>query len=172
MEIYIALLRGINVGGHNPLPMSELKSLCAETGFKNVRTYIQSGNAIFESAVTEEQAIKKLEQTLKTRLTISVPVMIRTVPELESVLTRNPFPEAKPARIGVHFFTSPVPKNAFKDFKNPGPEEVIISGRELYVHYPAGMGRSKLKLPKLPEKGTVRNMNTVAKLVQLGRITF
>jgi uncharacterized protein (DUF1697 family) len=170
METHIAFLRGINVGGNTMLPMSELKSTCNDIGFKKVRTYIQSGNVIFESELSEEMLVKKLERALQASKQQYIPVVIRTTKELESVISCNPFPNAKPAQVGVMFFANPVPKDILKDITIPGSEEVEISGREIYIHYPNGMGRSKLKLPKMPQKGTVRNINTVTKLAELDRL--
>ena len=169
METHIAFLRGINVGGNTILPMSELKSICHDIGFKNVCTYIQSGNVIFESELSEELLVKKLEQALQASKQKHIPAVIRTAKELESVISRNPFPNAKPAQVGVLFFANPVPKDILKDITIPGSEEVEISGREIYIHYPNGMGRSKLKFPKMLQKGTVRNINTITKLAELGR---
>ena len=76
METFVALLRGINVGGNNILPMSELKALCEEAGFKNVRTYIQTGNVIFESKIAEDKVVSKIENGLKKRLQNPVAVMV------------------------------------------------------------------------------------------------
>lgn len=169
METYIAFLRGINVGGNTMLPMSELKSICDGIGFKNVRTHIQSGNVIFASGLSEEVLVKKLERALQAGRQKHIPVVIRTADELGSVISRNPFPDARPAQVGVMFFADPVPKDILKDMTIPEPEEVEISGREIYLHYPDGMGRSKLRLPKMLQKGTVRNINTVARLAEMGR---
>jgi uncharacterized protein (DUF1697 family) len=168
-ETYIAFLRGINVGGNNMLPMSELKSIFNDIGFKNVRTYIQSGNVIFESELSEGMLVKGLERALQASKQKHIPVVIRTAKELESVISCNPFPNAKPSQVGIMFFSDPVPNDVLKDVTISGPEEVEISGREIYIHYPNGMGRSKLKLPKMSQKGTVRNINTIIKLAEMGR---
>ena len=171
MKTYIAFLQGINVGGNTLLPMAKLKSICNGIGFINVRTYIQSGNVIFESELSEEMLVKKFERALHASEQKNIPVIIRTKKELESVISCNPFPNAKPAQVGVMFFANPVPKDLLKGVTVPEPEEVKISGRDIYIHYPNGMGRSKLKLPKMNQKGTVRNINTVTKLAELGRET-
>ena len=167
MEILIALLRGINVGGNNILPMTELKVLCEETGFKNVRTYIQSGNVIFESKVTEEKAVVKLQNALKTKLENPVAVMIRTIEELETIISNIPFPGANPSQVGVLFLEKIVDKSIVQEFSKKETEEIITGKREIYIHYPKGMGSSKLKFPKSAKNGTVRNINTVKKLVLL-----
>lgn len=169
MKANIALLRGINVGGHGKLPMTELKWLCENMGFKNVRTYIQSGNVIFESDLPEELLIKKLEQALLEKMQKQIPVIIRSVEEMEAVITSNPFPDAIPSQVGVMFFVDEVRKEVLENLVIPGREEVKISGREIYIHFPDGMGRSRLKLP-IQNQGTVRNINTVSKLAQRGKI--
>jgi len=163
---YVAFLRGINVGGNRVLPMAELKLICNGIGFKNVRTYIQSGNVIFESDLPEEALTKNLEQALYSREQKQINVIIRTVMELESIISSNPFPDAKLSRVGVMFFTDPVPADLLKGFKIQGSEEIVISRREIYIYYPLGMGRSKLKLP-LMQPGTVRNINTITKIAEL-----
>ncbi len=167
---YIAFLRGINVGGNTALPMAKLKSICENIGFKDVHTYIRSGNVIFQSELPEEILAEKLEQTLQKSEKRYISVMIRTEYELKTVISHNPFPNANPAQAGVVFFTNPVPHNLLEGTIISGPEEVKISGRELFIHYPNGMGRSKLKLPKMDQMGTVRNINTITKLVELGEI--
>lgn len=167
MEILVALLRGINVGGNNILPMTELKALCEEAGFKNVSTYIQSGNVIFESKVAEEKAALKLQKALKSKLENPVSVMIRTIEELETIISNNPFPSANPSQVGVLFLEQIVDKSIVRNFSKMETEEIVSGKREIYIHYPNGMGRSKLKFPKIAENGTVRNINTVKKLAEL-----
>lgn len=167
--VYIALLRGINVGGHGILPMARLKTIAEKAGLKNVRTYIQSGNLVFESNASGSSVMYKLAGALRKSEGIDIPVIIRTGKELDKIISEMPFPKANPAQIGVAFFASPIPKNAFDGFVNKGPEEIVSSGRNLYIHYPLGMGKSKLHLPKPLQSGTVRNMNTVTKLLALAQ---
>lgn len=166
MKTYIAFLRGINVGGKTALPMARLKSICQEIGFENVQTYIRSGNVLFESELTEEKLAGKLEHALLKSEEKHIPVIIRTENELKNILNQNPFPTANPAQVGVMFFSNTVPQDLLNDLTISGPEEVEISLKEIYVHYPNGIGRSKLKLPK---KGTMRNINTITKLVEMGK---
>lgn len=163
---YIALLRGINVGKSIRLPMAELKSVCENTGLKNVSTYIQSGNAIFESSFQETELIEKLEQALFDKKQQRIPLIVRELSELKAVLAHNPYKSANPAQVGVMFFVDEVPGDLLDDFIIKGPEEVTLSKREIYIHFPNGMGRSKLKLP-IKQQGTVRNINTITKLIEL-----
>ena len=167
MKTFIALLRGINVGGHAILRMDELKTLCADLGMGNVRTYIQSGNVLFESELPENKIIETLEAELRKKLQKYIPVIIRTSAEMEFVLTGNPFPNANPSQVGVLFFNNPIVDDCLKSFEYSGPEEIVKSNMELYINYPNGMGRSKLKLPKAAEQGTMRNLNTIKKLNEL-----
>lgn len=100
MTCYIALLRGINVGGVI-LPMTELRTICESAGLKNVRTYIQSGNVLFNSVESEDSLVSLLEASLLAHKARQIRVMIRTANELEATLSTNPFSHAPPARVGV-----------------------------------------------------------------------
>ncbi len=168
MATYVALLRAINVGGTGALAMSDLKTLCTEAGFKNVRTFIQSGNVILESAASERSVKAKLERAVTARLGKPTAALVRTPAELGRTLDANPFVDADPRRVIVFFLDEPPPRDALKTVQIPGREEVAARGREIFVHYPDGQGRSKLKLP-VAQSGTGRNLNTVAKLLELAR---
>ena len=91
MTTYIALLRAVNVGGTGKLPMTELKAMCEAAGFANVRTYIASGNVVFDSALTENAVLKKLAASLEEYAGKPVGVVVRTGPEMAAVLKGNPF---------------------------------------------------------------------------------
>jgi uncharacterized protein (DUF1697 family) len=164
---FIALLRAINVGGTGMLPMMELSALCTDLGFENVRTYIQSGNVVFESALPEKSVQAELEQVLARRMGQKVDVIVRTASELRSILEANPFPDAQPAKVAVVFLSKPTPRGLLDNVVAPGGEEVRLGNREIYIHYPDGMGRSKLKLPSTEGASTARNINTVARLVAM-----
>jgi uncharacterized protein (DUF1697 family) len=164
MAIFVALLRAVNVGGTGTLAMSDLKSLCEGLGFTGVRTYIQSGNVVFASAWTEIRVKAALETTLLARMEKHTDVLVRSATEMAAVLGRNPFPSVDGKRVSVFFFDQAPKKAVFAAVTIPGREEVRLVGRELYVHYPDGMGQSKLKLSNLGV-ATARNINTVAKLV-------
>ncbi len=165
MAIYIALLRGINVGGTGLLPMKELADLCSVAGFNGIRTYIQSGNLIFESRLAEDAVQSTLEKALEIRMEKKIDVIVRTPAEMRLVLNHNPFRGQDPAKVGVHFLREPPPTDLLKNMTAPGAEQVKPGKREIYVYYPDGMGRSRLKLPLKGAAATVRNINTVAKLV-------
>lgn len=166
MAITIALLRGINVGGSGLLAMKDLVALCSKCGFANARTYIQSGNVVFESALKEEAVRQALEKALAAKMGKPVDVTVRTAAEMRAVLEANPFAEKEPNKTVVVFLTGKAPAEALRGVTGPAGEQVRAGKREVYVYYPEGQGRSKLKL-SLNEAGTARNMNTVAKLVAL-----
>jgi uncharacterized protein (DUF1697 family) len=168
MTVFVGLLRAINVGGTGKLPMTELVSLCGECGFKDVKTYIQSGNVVFKTSLSEPKAQAKLERALEAHMGKAVGVTLRSADELEAALAHNPFKKPEPNRVYIMFVNDTLPRNALDKLVNPGPEEVELGQRELFVHYPDGMGRSKLKLPFV-KVGTARNLNTVTKLIALAR---
>jgi len=170
MTTFIAFLRGINVGGNTILPMAKLKDICIDLGFENVRTYIQSGNVLFDSDLSEHKLMVMLELVLEAQMGKLIPVILRSAKELEAVVAKNPFPNANPSQVGISFFIQSLAEKYLNDFENTEPEEIVVSGREIYIHYPNGMGRSKLKLPKMLERGTVRNINTLGKLVELSKV--
>ncbi|WP_158926861.1 DUF1697 domain-containing protein [Acidisphaera sp. S103] len=166
MTGYVALLRAVNVGGRGILAMKDLQTLCSELGLDNVRTYIQSGNVVFESERPEAALKRMLEAAITKRLGRAVQVLIRTAAELKAIVEANPFPDAQPDQVGVVFLPKPVRPNVLAEIVIQGREEVLAVGREVFVHYPDGMGRSKLKLPFATD-GTTRNLNTVGKLLAM-----
>jgi uncharacterized protein (DUF1697 family) len=147
--------------------MKDLADLCSGLGFQAVRTYIQSGNVIFESSLAEDKVRSRLEKALALRMDKKIDVMVRTPAEMGSILSGNPFPSMDPAKVAVAFLHEPPPKDLTKNVVAPGGELVRPGRREVYVYYPDGMGRSKLKLPLNGAAATVRNINTVAKLAAL-----
>ncbi|HEX4368780.1 MAG TPA: DUF1697 domain-containing protein [Rhodopila sp.] len=170
MTGYVALLRAVNVGGRGLLAMKDLQALCSELGLGNVRTYIQSGNVVFESDRVEAALRRMIEAAITKRLGRSVQVLIRTADELKAIIEANPFPDAQPEQVGVVFLPKPVRSTAVAEIVIQGREEIQAVGREVFVHYPDGMGRSKLKLPFATD-GTTRNLNTVGKLLEMAGTT-
>ena len=167
MTVYVALLRAINVGGTGRLPMKDLGALCSGLGFGNVRTYIQTGNVVFESRKGEEGLRKALENVLSETLGKPADVVVRSAAEMAAVLAANPFPKAPPAKVGVAFLNGWLSKSALEEVVIPGKEDVALGRREAYVHFPDGMGRSKLKLPKSWGPATMRNVNTIDRLAAM-----
>ncbi|MFS2177827.1 DUF1697 domain-containing protein [Rhizobium pisi] len=166
MPVYVALLRAINVGGTGALPMAELKAICEGLGFSEVKTYIQSGNVLFRSDETEKAVEEKLDEALGKKMGKQPGVMVRSRKELEDIAANAPFPDAKPNFLLVYFLPEKAAGDALEKMVAPDGEEAKLAGREIYVHYPNGSGRSKLKLPAL-KPGTSRNLNTVRKLAEM-----
>jgi uncharacterized protein (DUF1697 family) len=165
MTTYAALLRAVNVGGTGKLPMSELRAMCASVGFSNVRTYIASGNVVFESKLSEKSVKAKLERCLETYAGKPVGVLVRTGAELAAVLANNPFSSAAPNRTVAIFLDARPPADVIESVSGQQTEEIALGTREIYVHYKDGIAHSKLKIPAAGT-GTARNMNTVAKLAE------
>jgi uncharacterized protein (DUF1697 family) len=165
MTKYVALLRAVNVGGTGKLAMTELKSMCESSGFVNARTYIASGNVAFESKLAEAAVKARLEKCMASYAGKPVEVMVRTGAEMAAILAKNPFKSRAPNATVAIFLDERPPKDTLKTITGQDAEEVALGTREIYVHYGAGMGRSKLKIPAA-KRGTARNMNTVAKLAK------
>jgi uncharacterized protein (DUF1697 family) len=166
MQAYIALLRAVNVGGTGKLPMTELKAMCEAAGFKSVRTYIASGNVVFQSAKTEPQVKAALETALAGYAGKAVGVMVRSAAEMTGVLAGNPFPQMPGNRTAAFFLDKPPAADSVSAVTYQTNEQIGLGVREIYVYYPDGMGQSKLKIPAV-KNGTARNMNTVAKLAEM-----
>jgi uncharacterized protein (DUF1697 family) len=173
----VAFLRGINVGGHNKVAMSDLRELCESLGLSDVRSVLQSGNLVFRGQRLSDAALEsRLESASAARLGVSADYVVRTGDELARIVARNPFPEeAKddPSHLLVMFLKdTPSPKEvdalraAIK-----GREVVAGDGKHLYLVYPDGIGSSKLTGALIERilgvKGTARNWNTILKLLVL-----
>jgi uncharacterized protein (DUF1697 family) len=166
MPVFIALLRAVNVGGTGKLPMSDLKRLCEKAGFRNVRTYIASGNVVAERDGAEAEGKAALEAELGAYAGRPVGVIVRTGAEMSKVVANNPFPDRAASQTVAIFLDLAPPPSVLKDIKGQTNEEARLGAREIYVHYPDGIGRSKLRIPAALD-GTARNMNTIAKLAAM-----
>jgi len=166
MTSYIALLRAVNVGGTGKLPMTELTAMCQQAGFAKVKTYIASGNVVFQSKLPEAKVKAALETKLATYAGKPVGVAVRTAAEMAAVLAANPFPEAATNRTVAIFLDEAPPANALEAATGQQDEEIRLGLREIYVHYGQGMADSRLKIPAA-KNGTARNMNTIAKLAEM-----
>lgn len=166
MTQYVALLRAVNVGGTGKLPMSNLKTMCEAIGFKNVRTYIASGNVVVTSRLGETAAKKKLEKQLFDYARKPIGVLLRTAAEMAQLLADNPFPEAAGNRVVAIFLDTAPAASALDGIRHQTVERLACGTREIYVHYGDGMANSRLVIPEA-KTGTARNINTVARLVEL-----
>jgi uncharacterized protein (DUF1697 family) len=175
-ETYIALLRGVNVGGKHKAPMAELRAMLEELGFEDPKTLLQSGNAVFRSDKSGPALESLLEREFAHRFGFSVDFFVRTAAELDKVIAANPFSaEAKsdPSHLLVVFLKDQVQAADVKAVQAAiqGPERIEAHGRDLYIVYPEGIGASKVdRTPgwkNLAGAGTARNWNTVLKLGDL-----
>ena len=177
MLTFVSLFRGINVGGHQTIRMDELKDLHESLGFKDVVTYIQSGNVVFTSDDADlAQLPGHIEDGFAQKFGFQVRVMVRTSAELREIIANNPFQNqhTKESKWVVVLFLATRPEStALEDLQKTyvGPEELCLIGQELYIYYPNGIGRSKLTLTliekKLKTMGTGRNWNTILQLQKL-----
>ncbi len=174
MVSYVALLRGINVGGKNMLPMKDLVAMFGDAGCTGARYYIQSGNVVFRAAPALAKRLPDvIAKAIDRRFGYQVPVVIRAAEELADILESNPFPRAETDFLHVAFLASAPKKNAVDalDAKRSPPDSFIVRGREIYLHCPNGFGKTKLTNAyfdsKLGTTSTVRNWRTVATLLQL-----
>ncbi len=166
MTRYVALLRAVNVGGTGALPMTELKAMCVAAGFTRVQTYIASGNVIFDSKAAAARVKAELEARLLAYAKKPVGVMVRTAAEMAGILKANPFRKSEPKYTYVLFLDAPPPRDALDHAVGVTGEKMALGKREIFVHYPDGMGRSRLRIPAA-KAGTARNLNTVARLAEL-----
>jgi uncharacterized protein (DUF1697 family) len=166
MNTYIVLLRAVNVGGTGKLPMADLKRMCGKAGFDVIGTYIQSGNVVLRSAGTAGAVKSTLERRLLDETGKAIQSFIRSAAEMRAVLKANPFPTADPRRTYAFFLDETPSREALTTFSRKVDEQIGAGKREIYVYYPSGMGQSRLVFPAASQ-GTARNMNTVAKLVEL-----
>jgi len=177
MVTYIALLRGINVGGNNKVPMSELRNLASDLGLTEPKTLIQSGNLTFKASRQSCEDLEGvLEEGLEKLLGLKIQLMVRTLAEWEEIIAANPFAkeaDADPSHLLLIALKQEPDFDLVRSMQVAmlGPEKFVGVGRELYVVYPEGIGDSKIgKTPgwnKLASTGTGRNWNTVLKLMAL-----
>jgi uncharacterized protein (DUF1697 family) len=175
----VALLRGINLGRHNRISMASLRELLADAGFEDVRTHLQSGNVVLSTTSAPAEAGRAIEEAISGRLGLSIDVIIRTGQELAEVVAAKPLGDVAtdPSKHFVVFMpgepdSAVMRELAAEDFS---PDRFSARGRELYVWCPDGMRDSRLmKLltrRRVAETSTVRNWNTVTKLLEMVRAT-
>lgn len=178
MQTHIALLRGINVGGKNILPMKSLAAMFAEVGAANVRTYIQSGNVVFELPldVPVRELGERMEELIKVQLGITTPIVLRTFDELASVLANNPFIERGESEADLYVLflkERPAPEAvASLDPLRSPPDEFIVRGHEVYLKLQS-VATSKFTNAyfdsRLKTIGTARNWRTLRTLCEIAK---
>lgn len=177
MTSVICMLRGVNVGGHNKIKMTELRDLCLSLNLEEARTFIQSGNVVFRTKDRNLKAIgKNIGDGIEKQFGFRPAVILRTAAEMRSVIERNPFASRKdvePNKLLVWFLAAePTAEARAKVLAMPPvPEELHIDKSELYIYFPNGMARPKLSLPAVDRAlkilGTGRNWNSVLKLMAM-----
>jgi uncharacterized protein (DUF1697 family) len=177
MSVMICMLRGVNVGAHHRVKMEELKTLCKSLELREPQTYVQSGNVIFK---TDEHAriklAKRMEGAIRKTFGFQTDVVLRSTAELRDVVRRNPFAKRRglePSKLLVTFLASDPgeePRLKVRAMRC-APDELFIDGREAYIYFPNGVGRSTLSWATIPEllkvPGTGRNWNSVTKMLEI-----
>ncbi|MFE1249594.1 DUF1697 domain-containing protein [Streptomyces sp. NPDC058735] len=178
MTTYAALLRGINAGGSRKVPMADLRELLTGLGYGDVRTYLQSGQAVFSGGRGDVDALAaEIARALEERFGFGADVIVRDHAYLRAIAEACPYPagELEPRQLHVTYFSAPVTPDRFAEIDRAAyaPEEFSLGDRALYLYTPNGLGRSRLaehlSKPRIT-KGVVatsRNWNTVLKLVEL-----
>lgn len=178
MQTFIAILRGINVSGQKKILMADLKELYENLKFREVKTYIQSGNVVFksDSKLSDIQLAKKIEKEISAKYNFEVPVIIRTKEELKNIIDQNPFIKEKDIdlkKLHITFLSESPVEEKVESIKSTDflPDKFSIDGKEIYLHIPESYGETKLSNKffenKLKVSATTRNWNTVNKLFEL-----
>jgi len=177
MPVLISMLRGVNVGGHSKIKMDALRALYESLKFEGPRTYVQSGNVIFRTKEKNSAALaRKIQGAIERSFGCRPEVILRTPDEMRDAIACSPFAgrqDLEPGKILVTFLAAepgPEARATLLKFKNY-PEELHLKGRELYIYFPDGAGRSKLPWSSveklLKTTGTARNWNSVTKMLAI-----
>jgi uncharacterized protein (DUF1697 family) len=177
MPVLISMLRGVNVGGHNKIRMDDLRALYESLKLEDPRTYVQSGNVIFRTKEKNSAALaKKIQSAIEHTFKCRPDVILRTTGELREAIAASPFAsrrDLEPGKILVTFLATaagPDAHTTLLSFKSY-PEEIHLKGRELYIYFPDGAGKSKLPWSRveklLQTTGTARNWNSVTKMLAI-----
>ena len=175
MSPIVCMLRGVNLGGHNQIKMDALRVLCGSLGLKDAQTYAQSGNVVFR---TEERNLVRLSERIESaigkKFGFRPDVVLRSASDLKEIVARNPFAKRlglDPAKLAVIFFKETPGTEACVNLlqMKADDEEVHTVGREFYIYFSRGMGKSKLfaAIGRKLKAGTARNWNTVTKLLEM-----
>jgi uncharacterized protein (DUF1697 family) len=171
----IVLLRGINIGSRNRVPMAKLRAALEEAGFDDVRTHLQSGNVVLSSKTKPEQTARKCERLIKAEFGLEIDVVVRTPADLARIVKRDPLGKVAkdPKRYQVSFLAGQLPAASRRKLEEAveEPEQLVVSEREIYAWHPNGVARSRLWATLagrgLGVSATARNWTTVKKLLEL-----
>jgi len=177
MAVVISMLRGVNLGKHRRMKMDDLRAMCESLKVRDVQTCLQSGNVVFRAREHDATVLtRRLEKEIERTFGFHSDVITRTVPEMRQVVASNPFAKRRgidPSKLLVTFLATDPGDEARERVRaiETDPEELHIDGRELYVYFPNGMGRSKLPFAAIDKAlktpATARNWNTVTKLLAM-----
>ena len=167
---YIAILRGINVSGSKKLPMAELRELLSTIGLTNVKTYIQSGNAVFTADEKDQVKLGNLiSEAIKKQYDYDVPVLVKTIEQWKTAMANNPYADKDISKQAITFLATTPTETTFE--MNSKDDEFKIINSEVYLYCPNGFGRSKLTNNlferKLKTQATTRNWKTIYKLLEM-----
>ena len=178
MAVVVSFFRAVNVGGYNKVKMDDLRKVYESLGLQGVQTYVHSGNVVCRTAGKDIGGLaKRIVDAVEASFGFRTAVVLRTAPELRAVVERNPFAGRKdvaPNRLLVSFLDGdpgPEAPGRMKEFDGY-EEELRLAGREFYIHYPNGAGRSRLPIARIEKalggvQGTARNWNTILRLLQM-----
>ncbi len=173
MKKFVALLRGINVGGHKKIKMADLRVLLEENGLSNVSTYIQSGNVLFRSAQNRSELEKLIAQSILNQYGFEVPVIVRPASAFAKLISGNPISGATPNHLSVMLLQSKPPRtkvDSIPDLES-GDDQYVVIKDAIYIHCPNGIARSKLTIgffeKHLGTTATARNWKSINKLASL-----
>lgn len=177
MGVIISMLRGVNVGGHNKIKMEELRKVYASLKLRDCQTYVQTGNVVFRTEERDLGALReRIEKKIESRFGFRPDVIVRTSAEMRDAIARNPFAARRgvePGKLLVTFLASDPSKEALTKVlaMKFAPEELRLSGREVYIYFPNGMGETKLSWTAIAKTlgttGTGRNWNSVTKMMEM-----
>ena len=177
MPTYAAMLRGINVSGHNPIKMEQLRTLCNSLGFQNAETYVQSGNIVFQTTAENPAAVSKsISGAILESFGFDVPVIVRTSKEIRRVIANNPFLKEKKidlSKLHVTFLSETPQKGSLKKLEALAisPDQFYSAPHEIYLYCPAGYGLSKLSNKAIEKalsvNATTRNWKTTNTLMEM-----
>ena len=173
MQTFVALLRGVNVGGHNKLPMADLRSLCESNGLKDVRTYIQSGNIVFRSKKKASTMEAEIAGGIQKRFGFAPKILVLPADEIRKAADSYPFPTDNHKFSHIMFLDAQPGDEAVRKIESmeQGPDKVTVGDRAVFMYFPNGVLGSRLELNKIERilgvHCTSRNWRTVQKLIEM-----
>jgi uncharacterized protein (DUF1697 family) len=181
MGTFVGLLRSINVGGRNRVPMADLRALVSSLGFDDVGTYLQSGNVVFTGSGSATAVARAIEDRIASGLGLEVPVIVRSKRQLEAIVRSPPFADldVDPKTRHVTFLAAVAPPPAVQELEaladRFGTDQFVVTGREVFLYCPGGYGQTKLHNTYLERRlgvtATTRNWRTVTALAEMAGIT-